>query len=143
MTASRPVVGIDIGGTMVKLGLVDAAGTVLARATLPFRDQTSFAALVEALAEAIAGLGGQPAAVGIASPGWVDPEAGRLAVGGQNVPVLHGRQLGAALSDRLGLPARQINDGTAAALGELHLAAGAACDASPSSRSAPAWAAPW
>jgi glucokinase len=117
-------IGIDIGGTMVKLGRVDAEKGVQARGSLPFRPQESFAALVEALAKAVTGLGGKPEAIGIASPGWADPDEGRLAVGGQNVPVLHGQNLTEALSGRLGLPACQINDGTAAALGELHFGAG-------------------
>jgi glucokinase len=124
MTTMRQALGIDIGGTTVKLGLVDADGRVRARSTLPFRTQDSFEALLAALTEEIARLGGRPEAVGISSPGYADPDEGRLSTGGQNVQILHGRQLGAELHARLGLPARQINDGIAAALGELHFGAG-------------------
>ena len=117
-------VGIDVGGTAVKLGLVSAEGRVLARAALPSRAYDSFEALLAALAAAIADMGGRPQAVGIATPGYAEPAEGRLGVGAQNVPVLQGRRLGAALQARLDLPVRQINDGVAAALGELRFGAG-------------------
>jgi glucokinase len=117
-------IGIDIGGTAIKLGLIDAARGVLARGSLPLAAHADYPALLGALTQAIAGLGGTAEAVGIATPGYADPRDGRLTVGGQNVPILHGQRLAADLGARLGLPAWQINDGIAAALGESRFGGG-------------------
>jgi glucokinase len=48
--------------------------------------------------------------------------------GTSNVPLLRGRSLSVALRDRLGWPVATINDGTAAALGELRFGAGRGLD---------------
>jgi glucokinase len=117
-------IGIDVGGTAVKLGLVDAVRGLVARASLPLVAHAGYPALLAALAQAVGGLGGPAAAVGVATPGYADPADGRLTVGGQNVPVLHGQRLAADLGARLGLPAWQVNDGIAAALGESHFGGG-------------------
>lgn len=123
MIAGEPIiVGIDIGGTAVKLGAVAADGRILARDALPFRSLATFDALADALAASAAGLGracGRPiGGVGVASPGVPHPETGIIVSGANNVPILRGHSIKAALVQR-GLPARAaINDGIAAALGE-------------------------
>ncbi len=123
MTDGTPVtIGIDIGGTAVKLGAVAADGCIIVRHALPFRDFVTFDGLADALAASVAGLGtacDRPIeAIGIASPGVPHPETGKILSGANNVPILRGRSVKAALLQR-GLPAcAAINDGIAAALGE-------------------------
>ena len=119
----RPIaVGVDIGGTAVKIGAVADDGTVLAQETLPFDGFADFDGFVTAVAGAIRALGvisGRTIeAVGLASPGFAHPETGKIDEGAYNVAILRNRSLISALRAK-GLPARvALNDGVAAALGE-------------------------
>jgi glucokinase len=125
-------VGIDIGGTNVKLGLVDETGAVLARRHYPYAGFATFEDLVEALAEAVRCLGreagGPPRGIGIAAPGHARERDGVMVDGTANVPLLRGRSVAHALRDRLALPTATVNDGTAAALGELRWGLGRGLD---------------
>lgn len=123
---SATAIGIDIGGTAIKLGLVEADGGVRARRQLPFDRDLSFDRLVDRIAresERVAA-GARPAALGISTPGYADRRDGTLIDGTANVPALTGRSLPRALGGRLGLPAAIENDGTAATLAELRFGAG-------------------
>lgn len=122
------LLGIDIGGTAVKFGVLDAAGRVLSRSTLATRDLTDRASQ-RAFALAIADLlppGVEPArvdAVGCAVPGAVDDQ-GRIGL----IPnaSIDADGLMSALADAF--PSSRIatlNDANAAALGEQWLGAGA------------------
>ncbi len=112
--------GVDIGGTSVKLGAVGQGGRIIATSALPFGAFGDFPAFADALAASIrslgAGLGTGP--IGIASPGFPDPQTGIIDDGGYNVAILRGQSVAQALRDR-GLPvATTLNDGVAAAIGE-------------------------
>jgi glucokinase len=120
-------VGVDIGGTDVKIGAVGNQGRILARATLPFRAFAGFDDFVDALAQAILHLGSASGhkitAIGVASPGHPDPHTGRIADGGYNVAILQEQSLLTALRAH-GLPAvLALNDGVAAAIGEQEVGA--------------------
>ncbi|GGC88885.1 ROK family protein [Chelatococcus reniformis] len=125
---TRAAIGIDIGGTAVKLGLVAGDGTLLARRQLAFERDLPFAGFVEHLGRAADELqahpGGNLAPVGVALPGYVDPATGVSVDGTYNVPALAGQSLPQALSQRLGVPVVAQNDGVAAAWGELLFGAG-------------------
>jgi glucokinase len=120
-------VGIDIGGTTIKLGLAEA-GQVVARQRIPYAQLRSFDDLVEQVASSVRAMeteaGREAEALGIAAPGHARSEDGRMVDGTANVPLLRDRSLLGALRDRIGLPAATINDGSAATLGELHFGAG-------------------
>ncbi|BBK32602.1 glucokinase [Stella humosa] len=124
----RSAIGIDIGGTAIKLGLVASDGRVLARRQFPFDRALGFEALADAIATAAKAVATGHAAVGvgISTPGYADRRDGTLIDGTANVPALAGRSLPAALGSRLGLPAVIENDGTAATLAELRFGAGKA-----------------
>ena len=125
---SETAIGIDIGGSAIKLGLVAADGCVVDRHRLPFDRRLSFDALADSLALAArqmsGGTGLRPRAIGIATPGYADRRDGRLVDGTANVPSLKGQSLTAALGARLRLPATIENDGVAATHGELRFGAG-------------------
>jgi len=120
-------VGIDIGGTTIKLGLAEA-GQVLVRRRIPYAQLNSFEDIVEQIicnVRAMEADGGRKAeALGIAAPGHARPEDGLMVDGMANVPLLRNRSLAVALRDRTGLPTATVNDGSAATLGELHFGAG-------------------
>ncbi|MDO4552308.1 MAG: ROK family protein [Bacillota bacterium] len=122
--------GIDIGGTAIKAGLADTERKALLRfgeILFPGGGAEKVCeealALVRRLTEEEEAAGGQrPAALGVAVPGWVDPEGGSVTnahnLGLCDVP------LKTLLEARLpGLPVALENDGNAAALGELYAGA--------------------
>ena len=119
--------GVDIGGTMIKLGLT-AAGQVLARGRIPYAPLGSFDDVAEQIVRVVrameADAGRRAEALGIAAPGHARPQDGLMVDGTANVPLLRERSLAAALRARTGLPTATVNDGSAATLGELHFGAG-------------------
>jgi len=130
MTSARnagSAVGIDVGGTTVKLGLV-AAGEVRAHRRTPYARLASFDDLVEEIVAGVRAMevetGARADALGIAAPGHARPEDGTMVDGTANVPLLQGRSLATALRARTGLRTATVNDGSAATLGELHCGAG-------------------
>jgi len=136
MPNSTPVVGIDLGGTNIQVGVVahdvervGASAGILGRAKKKTKGDQGAAAVIERIAEAtesacaeagirVSDLG----AVGIGAPGAIDHathtviEAVNLRW--SNVP------LGKMLSERLGLPVSVDNDVNVAVLGECRLGAG-------------------
>ena len=122
------VIGIDVGGSAVKLGIVDGEGRISERRRLHMtkeQDFTSFAAgLATAVDELRSTTAGDISAIGLAMPGFVDPETGLSIDGTHNVPALESRSLPLELQRAGGLPVVAQNDGVAAALGELIFGAG-------------------
>ena len=120
------ILGIDIGGTTSKLGLVDK-GRVLARARIPttgHTDDHAFAdALVHAAEELAQGNGPAPIeAIGIGAPN-ANQLTGIIEMA-PNLPWKHDVPLARMLGDRMGVPAVLGNDANAAALGEWRYGAG-------------------
>lgn len=122
------VLGIDIGGTAIKLGILTATGEVLSRQTTPIAAIGSadelVATLTAARARLVAEAGGEICAVGICLPGYADPESGWIVDGCGNIPILRGRPFRDDLTRAFGLPVRLENDGVAATVGELRFGAG-------------------
>ena len=123
-----PALGIDIGGTAIKMGIVARDGSIVARDTFPFDHDLSFDGVVARIAERAEALSqrahAKPLAIGVAAPGFVDPQTGAFVDGTYNVPVLKNRALSVALSQQLDLPAVIENDALAAARCELCFGAG-------------------
>lgn len=119
-------IGIDVGGTNLKAGAVDAAGRLLAveRRPLAFRDPEAFAADLADLAEAAlsaAGAGPEDAlGVGIGLPGAV---SGGEVLYTTNIPMEH-VPLADLFRRRLDLPVLLGNDADCAAAGEFLRGAG-------------------
>jgi glucokinase len=120
--------GLDFGGTAIKIGLINADGTVISKTAMVFDRGESFENLVDSVCDSIKKLQSSAqvelAAIGISTPGFARQDSGVLIDGTHNVPVLKGRSLPATLGDRLRLPAFIDNDGTCAAIGELLFGAG-------------------
>jgi glucokinase len=117
--------GIDIGGTGAKLGLVDDAGTLRCRARIATGAELSGEQLVRNLAEAVAALRGdeQPAGLGVAAPGCRRDD-GEGVVNVTNLPHIDGFPLRRALEEATRLPTVLDNDANAAAVGEHRFGAG-------------------
>ena len=123
------VVGVDLGGTKIALGLIDVNNRIIARCRIPTEAHKGLQSVVERIAACVADLqeaipdGSRISALGICSPGPVDHLIGTL-LEPPNLPGLHHTPLRDALSERLGLPVVLEHDAKAAALGEYHLGAG-------------------
>lgn len=125
------VVGIDLGGTNVRLALINLQGKILSRwewATASMPDQT---ALVSTLAADLAKAGEEARSqgwevrgVGIGVPGLIRPKEG-LVVFSPNVPALNECPLVPLLASRVNWPLFLENDANLFTLGEHWLGAGA------------------
>ncbi|MEO6812242.1 MAG: ROK family protein [Isosphaeraceae bacterium] len=124
-----PVVGVDLGGTKIVVGVVDAKHQILGRAKRSTPAQKGGEAILEAILGAIgealteAALSVKDlAGVGVGSPGPLDPERGIILFSGnlnvENYP------LGPDLERALGRPVLVRNDVWAGGYGELRLGAG-------------------
>lgn len=112
--------GLDLGGTSIKAGVVDGDGRVVGRANVPTGPtaQHVLAALLAAGEQARIAAGvGALAAVGVASPGVLSTSAG-IVHRAANLPGLVDFPLRDRIADALGIPAVLENDANAAAFGE-------------------------
>ncbi len=116
-------VGVDVGGTSVRAGVVDPDGTVLdiARTPTPGSDTALEAALAGVVAELAARH--RIGAVGLALAGFITPDRR----GVRFAPHLSWRDAPVAdrIADRVGLPVVVEHDANAAALAERHFGAAA------------------
>jgi glucokinase len=123
-------VGLDVGGTAMKAGVVDDRGQPLSAVSLPTEahrgQQHGLERMCEAIHQAVSAAGlrmGQVAAVGVATPGTMDIPAGVILdppnlKPWRNVPV---RQY---VQDAFRVPTAFQNDANAAAYGEYWVGAG-------------------
>lgn len=122
--------GIDLGGTNIKSGVVDDEGRVLSKVSVPTEADRGGQAGLERMAEAghrAVDVSGIPwdriAGVGLGSPGTMDIPAGML-LDPPNLPGWENMPIRDLLAERLGKPTVLQNDGNAAAFGEYWTGAG-------------------
>ena len=118
-------VGVDIGGTKIAAGLVDADGTLVHHAKLPTPDGDAEAVwtVVDTLVtEALAEAGGRVRGVGISSAGPIDLPAGTVSP--INITQWQGFPVVERVSTLTGAPVRLGGDGLCMALGERWRGAG-------------------
>ena len=122
----RTALGVDFGGTSVKVGLVDERGKLLGRAQAATGERVGINAWldsVERCARELIGNRGSPIGIGVGVPGFTDFEKG-LVVNLTNVRGWTGVPLAGILRKRFKMPAWVDNDANAAALGECMFGAG-------------------
>ncbi len=123
------VIGIDLGATKIRLGLVSPEDVVVAVRQIPTNAHEGPDAVVGRMAAAAADLtnsvpaGVRLAGVGVCSPGPVDHSTGML-LDPPNLQGLHNTPLRDLLAARLGLPVVIEHDAKAAALGDYYFGAG-------------------
>ncbi len=123
--------GIDVGGTSIKFGLVDDRGQTLGRTSVPtYQERGPVDACVRMtevgreLAKETGVDFDDVAAVGLATPGTMDIQAGRL-LQPHNLPQWWGFPIRDQLRDTIGKPVAFANDAGAAAFGEYWVGSGA------------------
>lgn len=116
------ILSIDIGGTAVKLGLVDRQGVIHARAEASVCfDNYQTPILTTVIREAQAFLAREQAqveGVGVSATGQIDDQAGVVIGTNGKIPHYEGAQLKHDIEAALGVPVFALNDANAAALGE-------------------------
>jgi glucokinase len=122
-------IGLDIGGTKVAVGLVDASGKIIAHSRKSMAARGSAEEGVRAVFDALDSFtrdrrAKRATGIGISVPGWVDAARGSL-VAATNLPCWRDFPLAREVTKRYGLPARIANDANVAALAEAIWGAGA------------------
>ena len=121
---SDRAIGIDVGGTKIAAGAVDATGTILARRTIPTDPRAGFdaamARLIDAIDETLTEAGwqsGELAGLGLGCPGPFDVESGQIE-NWYTLPGWDGCDIVSPLAARYGKSVRLANDADAALRGE-------------------------
>lgn len=122
----RGALGLDLGGSSAKLGLVTENGAVLAAEELPFAALDNLPAVLDPLRHALrrfcdwaAGQGIELAGVGCGVPGSLNPDHSLVLI--NNIAALDGFPLRSWLVEQLSLPVVLDNDACLAALAEAKL----------------------
>ena len=129
--AKRPLfLGFDVGGTSIKLGLVDDLGRPIARTKVMSEEERGPQDAVRrariAVDEMLAGLKlkvSDLAAVGLCVPGTMDIPRG-IFLQPHNLPHWHYFPIRAAVAEAFNLPTSFANDANAAAYGEFWVGSG-------------------
>lgn len=129
-TNEKLTLGIDIGGTKVAAGLVDASGKILFHTRVPMVGTgdaaTGLGAVVNAINAVFAArpeARGALAGIGVCSPGPLDPRTG-VVINPPNLPCWRNFPLADELRRVFDVPTRVDNDANAAGLAEAVWGAG-------------------
>jgi glucokinase len=130
MNTTGYYVGLDVGGSSMKAGVVDDAGRQLAGVVLPTEaqrgQQFGLERMCETIRQAVAAAGlksADLAAIGVATPGLLDLPAG-IILEATNLPSWRNVSVRQHIRDVFGVPTAFQNDANAAALGEFWAGAG-------------------
>ncbi len=127
-------IGIDVGGTNVKIALVDSDGKIGYSNTIPTRAEMGYEYTINNMKQAIRDLMTETKlsakdieGIGFGLPGQVDFKSGivRLIT---NIPGWVEIPLAKMIEDEFHIPTRIDNDVRCAALGELNFGAGKGCE---------------
>lgn len=123
-------VGLDLGGTSIKAGVVDQQGKLMAKSSAATPGDLGADAVIEQMVELASAVVAQAGlewsgieAVGIGSPGPIDFAHGRLA-SAPNLPKLKDVPIRDRIAQATGRPAVLENDANAAAFAEYWIGAG-------------------
>jgi glucokinase len=121
-------IAIDLGGTQLRAALVDASGTIVARASAATDVFGGPPAIIAQMDELCARIGVEEhrreiIGLGVCAPGPLDSETGTI-IGIPTLPGWEEFPLAATLAQKFGLPVVVENDGIAAANGEWRFGAG-------------------
>jgi glucokinase len=119
------VMGIDIGGTKINIGILDETGKVHAKYTFP----TVFPLYeeLENKVKDVLALHKNVEAIGIGTAGLVDAKAGTILYASENLPGWSGTEVKARLESAVELRVEIDNDANVAALAEVRLGAAKNC----------------
>ncbi|WP_330204554.1 ROK family protein [Cyanobacterium sp. Dongsha4] len=119
------VIGVDLGGTAIKLGRFTQDGSCLESVTIPTPQPATPKAVIDAIASMVKQLNSQnqAIAIGVGTPGPTDAQ-GRIALVAINLTGWENVALADELEAKTGLKTTIANDANCAGLGEAWLGAG-------------------
>jgi glucokinase len=118
--SGNAVLGVDIGGTKIALGIVDRSGRILAQGRTPMIANGTPEAALDAVVSAIDSMlttSGQIEGIGICAPGPLDPQSG-VVLNPPNLPCWRNFPLAEKVRAKYSVPVKVDNDANAAALAE-------------------------
>ena len=125
----KKYLGVDVGGTFIKLGIVDDEGSVSMRREVPI-DRSGSETVMDTLMRGIDDLledSGLDAAafegIGVSAAGCIDTTKGCVAENGGNIPNWSFTSVSEPLFERYGIRATIANDGNCVALAEAWIGA--------------------
>jgi glucokinase len=123
-------IGVDVGGTKVAAGVIDAVGGIQTQSRKPMvangaaeAGLASVTAAIDSLTAMNGNGRGKLLGIGICSPGPLDPASG-VVINPPNLPCWRNYPLAAEVGKIYNVPVRVDNDGNAAALAETLWGAG-------------------
>jgi glucokinase len=120
-TPGSPILGVDIGGTKVAVGLVDHDGKIIAHSRKPMVADGTAEAALQAVTGAIDSIAssapGGIHSIGICAPGPLDPKTG-IVLNPPNLPCWRDFPLAEKIVSKYHVPVKVDNDANAAALAE-------------------------
>ncbi len=130
-SSSGPAIGVDIGGTSIKAGIVERSGEVAFATQAPTEAsrgrEAIVAGLVQTVEETLAVTRDRkivPSGIGIATAGVVDRSSGSIFAATDNLRGWSGFALRSFAEQRFHLPVSVVNDAQAAVLAEFCFGAG-------------------
>jgi len=111
------VLGVDIGGTKVAVGVVDRAGKIVAQGRKPMVANGTPEAALQAVTDAIDAMGSGFESIGICAPGPLDPRTG-VVLNPPNLPCWRNFPLAEEIRRKYSVKVKVDNDANAAALAE-------------------------
>ncbi len=123
LKSASPILGVDIGGTKVAVGLVSREGKILTRGRKPMVANGTAEAGLQAVAGAIDSMAAAAApdggfhGIGICAPGPLDPKTG-VVLNPPNLPCWRNFPLAEKVVEMYHVPVKVDNDANAAALAE-------------------------
>lgn len=131
---SRAAIGIDIGGTNIKAGIVDESGEIIRVAHFPTEVSKGKPSIIDNIIAQVRSFQTDAAAdridivgVGVGTAGYVDT-TGTVAGATANIPGWGGTDFAKEVGSAVGLPVSADNDANAFAVGECWVGAGATWD---------------
>ncbi len=124
------LIGVDLGGTNMRVGMVTSDGRMVHRLILPTRVTLGLDKVVERIIKAIQEVinqtivpGNQIKGIGIGSPGTIDIQSG-IIISSPNFPKWKQVPLKHMIEEKLSIPTFMDNDANAFAFGEKWVGAG-------------------
>lgn len=122
---AKQYIGIDIGGTSIKLGIVTDRGEVTVRKETIYTDEGDNRTVMQAIIDSISELlvenslnADDVAGIGISAAGCINSVTGSVAENGGNVPGWSRTAVCSVLTKEFGIPSTLANDANCAVLGE-------------------------
>jgi len=113
----------DIGGTAIKIGLVDDNGNILENREIPTDAKAGGEALINKILDEISKYT-HIDRIGISTAGQVDSERGKVIFASENLPGWTGMEIKNRIEDKYSISTAVENDVNAAAIGEAYYGSG-------------------